>query len=105
MFLNRLFSLANVFCRRNSIQKIEIADDHESLSSDEELPIIYNKDKTGLQTIYNQLPTGVFTLPEGITFIDEGAFQNQVDVTEIVLPTTLKEIKKNAFAIVLLCKE
>ncbi len=93
-----VISLANVFADCNSIQKIEIADDHESLSSDEELPIIYNKDKTGLQTIYNQLPTGVFTLPEGITFIDEGAFQNQVDVTEIVLPTTLKEIKKNAFA-------
>ena len=32
------------------------------------------------------------------TWRSRWAFQKQADVTEIVLPTTLKEIKKNAFA-------
>ena len=40
---------------------------------------------------------GTITIPSIVTSIEEGAFAN-VDVTKVVIPYTVKEIKQNAFA-------
>ena len=36
-------------------------------------------------------------IPEGITSIDEGAFEGCADLTKITLPSSLKLIRRNAF--------
>lgn len=41
---------------------------------------------------------GVYTVPDGITFICEGAFANDKDVREIIIPDSVKTIGSGAFS-------
>lgn len=40
---------------------------------------------------------GAFVVPEGVEFISEGAFKNNTELTDIVLPSTLTRIEERAF--------
>ncbi|MBD5190708.1 MAG: leucine-rich repeat domain-containing protein, partial [Bacteroidales bacterium] len=42
--------------------------------------------------------TDPVSIPEGITTIGEGAFKDRKDITEVIFPTSLTEIEREAFA-------
>ncbi|MBR3803077.1 MAG: leucine-rich repeat protein [Clostridia bacterium] len=60
--------------------------------------VLYSKDMTRLvqYPINDSRPS--YTVPEGVTSIDSGAFLFCYDITKITLPDTLKTIGENAFA-------
>ena len=59
--------------------------------------VLFSKDKTNLLR-YPSIRTGAYTVPEGVTSISEWAFTNNLGLTAVVLPESLKAIGQVAFS-------
>ena len=75
-----------------------IVDSENAYFSTDENGVLFNKDKTKL--VY--YPTGLkgthYSIPDGVTIIDEYAFYNYDILTSVSVPTSVKTIRERAFA-------
>ena len=60
--------------------------------------VIFNKDKTELIYVPSDNTNFVYYVPEGVEVIGEYAFVDNEDISQIILPSTLKKIENDAFA-------
>ena len=91
-----------VFKGCDSISNMTVAEDNPNFKAytsptGEQLPILVSKNNESIKFIYADL-VGEFKIPEGFLYIEENAFANQELLTKIVIPNSLLEIGKYAFA-------
>ena len=55
---------------------------------------LYSKDKKMLITVLNRI-NGSYTIESGVETIQDSAFHNQYNMTEVIIPDSVKEIKKS----------
>ncbi len=85
----------NAFRNCNSLTQIVIDEQNESFSSVD--GNIYNYSKTRLLFVAPGFNLDVMEIPEGVTDIDAGAFNNAKSIKKVVFPSTITEIKKETF--------
>jgi hypothetical protein len=56
---------------------------------------LFSKDKTIILHVPSHFKT--FEIPPGVTIIDDGAFADCTNLTEIVIPESVEEVKSGAF--------
>lgn len=90
-------SLTTVFGITSSSQIIEIvvSTDHPTLKVDN--GIIYSKDGKSIISVPPQLAYGKFIVPDGVEVIGVQAFDGCASLKEVVLPSSITEIKYGAF--------
>jgi len=76
------------------LERITVSDNNKNYCS--ENGILYSKDKTRLLRVPATLK-GSFTVPDGITAIDNGAFSDCSELTGVKLPEELTEISDRTF--------
>ena len=96
-------SVTDCFNGCSSLTTISVSPDSQNFStSTDGLSILYNKfnenakDKEIL-LVYGTV-TGEFEIPDGTYRIGQRAFQNQVEMTKVVIPSTMMRIDHYAFA-------
>lgn len=77
-----------------NLQKITVNPENQNFYAHED--VLYNFDQTEL-IVSAKTKTGKFIVPEDVKKINEFAFHDCANITEIVLPNGLKEIDKAAF--------
>lgn len=60
--------------------------------------ILFNQDKTKLVAYPYGKADSAYTVPEGVTSIEDSAFLSCTKLTDVGLPTTLQQIGENAFS-------
>ncbi len=81
-----------------NLKKIHVGENHEYLWSDEH-GVLYNKDKTQLLYCSPVNEIAEYTIPEGVTSIEDGAlasFARYDAIAKLTLPSTLLTIGENA---------
>ena len=78
----------------NNLTKIEVSDNNEFYSSDE--GVLFNKDKTELIQ-YPGGKGGNYVIPSGVTNIEDCAFANCSNLTNISMPDSVIDIGDEAF--------
>lgn len=79
-----------------SIRSFTVDPDNANYSAIEGDPILYNKTKTAYRYVAGLL-VGEFRVGDNITEIGENAFQNQIALTKLIIPASVKTIGNNAF--------
>ena len=80
----------------SALQEIKVSSDNEKFSSDQS-GCLYDKPQTTLLRCPPKVATDRFVVPDSVTTIRAGAFQNCTALTEIELPAKLKAIESSAF--------
>jgi hypothetical protein len=78
----------------SSLIEINVDEDNESYSSLD--GVLFNKNKTTL-LCYSQGKEGSYTIPEGVTWIGNYAFNNCTNLTSITIPNSVINIGNDAF--------
>lgn len=73
-----------------------VVDENNAYFSSDESGVLFNKDKTVLHRVPNELRAESFTVPQGVTEIFNKAFAN-CSYTSVELPDSLKTIDEQAF--------
>lgn len=73
-------------------------DEENSSYSNDEYGVLFNKNKTELLYYTGDSPRSEYTVPNGVTEIGEYAFDRCTSLSNIILPDSLKVIKKYSFA-------
>lgn len=85
----------NAFAGCSMLTNITVAKDNQNYCSID--GILYNKPATTIIHVPNAIQ-GSITLPNGITRIGDGTFQNCASLTNIVIPNSVEHIGSNAFS-------
>ena len=78
-----------------SLQAIHVSEENPTFSSVD--GVVYNKEKTEL-AFYPCGRKGAFQVPDGITFIGDGAAWDCIGLTEITIPDSVVSIGSNSFS-------
>ena len=76
---------------------INVAESNTAYCSDN--GVLYNKAKTEIMRFPCQKTDASFTIPNGVTSIGNGAFENCRNLTDIIIPDGVKSIGEEAFSI------
>lgn len=89
-------SIDGVLAGCSSIKSFTVDPENQNFSSVEGDPILYNKDQTAYRYIVGLL-VGEFRVGSNITEIGANVFENQIALTKLIIPATVKSIGNNAF--------
>ena len=89
-------SIDGVLAGCSSIKSFTVDPENQNFSSVEGDPILYNKDQTAYRYIVGLL-VGEFRVGSKITEIGANVFENQIAITKLIIPATVKSIGNNAF--------
>ncbi|WP_444819435.1 leucine-rich repeat domain-containing protein [Treponema denticola] len=78
-----------------TLQSVTVASDNAFLSSQD--GVIFNKDKTELLWYPRGKPGASYTVPSGVTGLEESSFRNIAALTSVTLPDGLKGIDSYVF--------
>lgn len=81
-----------------NLKTIVIADDNTSFKTVDGEPYIFSADGTGILFTFGTLPAGKYEIKTGVTEISAYAFEEQNNVTELVIPYTVEKLGTGAFA-------
>ncbi len=91
---DRAFSCASNFCASN-LTEISVASGNQAYCS--ESGVLFSKDKTLLHT-YPGGKQGAYSIPDGVTSINDGAFEDCSGLTSVTIPNSVASIGGVAFA-------
>ena len=92
-----VINITGAFSGAAALNKITVAENSDNFSSgDGTLPIIYNKAGKIIRYAYGNIK-GELHIPEGITEIDNKAFETQA-LTKVYIPSSMQKIGQYAFA-------
>ena len=83
------------FAGCTALEKITVSEDSRDYSSDEQ-GALYNKDQTQLIHVPATL-RGTFEVPDTVTYIRAGAFQDCVGLTKIIIPDSVEGMHNKVF--------
>ncbi len=92
---DRAFSCASNFCASN-LTEISVASGNQAYCS--ESGVLFSKDKTLLHT-YPGGKQGAYSIPDGVTSINDGAFEDCSGLTSVTIPNSVASIGGVAFAL------
>ena len=96
--------IEGTFAGCSSIKGFVVDPESENFSAVEGDPILYNKQKTAYQYV-SGLIVGEFRVGSTIELIGANVFENQIALTKLIIPASVKEIGNNAFAGCVLLEE
>ena len=85
----------NAFYKCSSLNTIIVEEGNESFCSVD--GNIYNSSKTRLLYVAPGYNAEIMQIPEGVTNIDVGAFNNAISIKNVVFPSSIKEIPSELF--------
>ncbi len=86
----------NPFTGCELLSKIQVSADNKHFSTDEK-GVLFDKNKTKLISFPSGLALSEYTVPEGVKVIGESAFSGNSKINAVHLPSSLVEIKTQAF--------
>ncbi len=89
-------TICGVVSNCEKLTSIEVDDNNEYYCDVD--GVLYNKDMTRLLKYPAQRSGTAYAIPDGVTTIDEGAFQNCAYLTSVTIPDSVTTIGSDAFA-------
>ena len=85
----------SAFDECSTLTNITVSDDNNNYSS--EGGVLFNKDKTTLIRCPEGITVSSYAVPDGVTWIDRGAFSKCTNLKEIIIPDSVTAIDGSAF--------
>ena len=79
-----------------NIEKYVVAENNPMYSSDES-GVLFNKDKTEIIRYPKANPVEVYNIPDGVTRIIDGAFNDSKHLKTVIIPESLNDISRTLF--------